>query len=225
MGSVTVNTRTVDEWEAVQEWVFAQGGSWAGGQKTKVLRHNGGLYYGTDTVIRIGSDMVMTYANRAYAKDHGWAVITYRMFMVNRGILSPSKTISSHMGMILDREEVKIVEKFSEALIIAVDDLGRIREQMKQLKEDEEVTKKKIQGFQLALGEYAGNEFKLSVTEAASAELDNEKTLDFLGQEKFLKVIRVIKKEAEQYMSKEEMDTCSGEPTITRKLTTRRLKK
>lgn len=223
MGSFTVNTKTAAEWKAVQEWVISRGGSWSDGSK-EVVQPTAGVRYGKNTIIHVDSNKTMVYADIEYARKSGWPVITFHMFAVNRGLL-PSTTEVAYMGMIFEGEEVKIVEKFSEALIVAVDDLGRLREELKKLKEEEEVVKKKIQGFQLALGEYEGTEFKLSVTEAAGAELDNQKTLEFLGEEKFLKVVRVVKNQAEQFMSKEEMDTCSGEPTITRKLTTRRLKK
>lgn len=224
MAHVTVNTTTPAEWKSVQEWVLARGGRWAGGE-AEILQPKEGVRYGGKTVIHIDSDMQMVYADIEYARSVGWTVITYRMFAVNRGILSPSKTISSHMGMILDREEVKIVEKFSEALIVVVDDLGRIREEMKQLKEDEEEAKKKIKSFQLAIGDYEGTEFALKVSEVASAELSPPKVMDKLGTDRFMQVIRVIKKEAERFMSKEEMDTCSEEPTISIKYATRRLKK
>ncbi len=68
----------------------------------------------------------------------------------------------------------------------------------------------------LANGEYFGDSGKLVVGERVDTILSPNKVYKMLGEKKFMEIVKVVKKDAEKYMSKSDMDKTALETKITK---------
>jgi len=91
-----------------------------------------------------------------------------------------------------------------------IDELGKITAIRKRAEIAEDAIKKDIDKLELSDGTYTGDKYTLKVIIKQSIILNTEKLFKKLGLEKFLKVVKPVKKEVEKYMTTIDIDKCSS---------------
>ena len=101
-----------------------------------------------------------------------------------------------------------------------VDTLGEATEQRKAWEKTEEIAKKELIALDLSDGSYEGEKYILKVVTKISRILDTKMVYDFLGIDKFLQVVKVIKKELVKHMLESDIDKVSTEGDLSRAYST-----
>lgn len=96
-----------------------------------------------------------------------------------------------------------------------IDKAFTLKEKIDNLKKEYDTIINYFKEMGLEKGEYFGDVGKLSIGERIDSNLSPKKAFKLLGETKFIEIVKVVKKEAEKYLSKSQMDKISEEPVIT----------
>lgn len=104
---------------------------------------------------------------------------------------------------------------------VLIDDLGSIRDQIREAKSKEEQVLTMLKELDLPLGTHVGTKYDLVIVERVTQDINAAKLYKMLKLKDFLKTVKVVKDKAKTFLLPDQIDKISEPPVITKVYTSK----